>query len=135
MPAHQGVGSEFRDFVKDESSRGEHHKLYTYAEVAAKLRVSVQTLEVWVKRGRVPSPIYIGHTARFTFDALLAILHGTNKDHTHPVSDSPRAAQVRAAISKKRARAQAAARSAKRQATKEPSKTSTRSATRCPLPK
>lgn len=108
MGAHQGIGSEFRNFV-EQATVDKPHTMYTYAELAAALRVSVQTVEVWVKRGQIPSPVYIGHTARFTLETLTQILKGVGKPQTYPVADSPRAAAVKAALHQKKRRKKAAA--------------------------
>lgn len=76
--------------------------LYTYTEIAARLKVTVQTVEVWVKRGMIPSPLYFGTTARFTLDHLKQICAGVKPPQTYPASDSLRATQARAGKTKKR---------------------------------
>lgn len=63
---------------------------WTYKEVAAIKRVKVQTVQEWVKRGMVPSPVYTGFTARFTPEQVEVILLGTSKPGTFEVTPSPR---------------------------------------------
>jgi excisionase family DNA binding protein len=94
MAAHQGTPDGVRDLASAGTlePRGTH---YTYSEVAAAFKVSIQTVEQWVKRGRIPSPKYIGVTARFDLDALLAMVAGVKPPHTYPVSDSPKASAIR----------------------------------------
>lgn len=109
MPAHRAQVWNLDDRVTDATARP-IEPLYTYADVASSLRVSVQTVEVWVKQGRIPSPLYIGHTARFTLDAIKQIRMGVQKPQTYPVADSPRAANSRAGKTKvKEAKRKAAA--------------------------
>jgi len=64
---------------------------YTYRDVAALKKVSVQTVMEWVKRGKIASPIYTGATARFTHAHLVAILAGIAPAGTHQVAESLRA--------------------------------------------
>jgi hypothetical protein len=63
---------------------------WTYREVAAAKRVSVQTVQKWVGRGMIPSPTYAGATARFTPDQVRIILLGTQPPGTYPVANSVR---------------------------------------------
>lgn len=63
---------------------------YTYQEIANLKRVKVQTIMEWVKRGRIPSPIYTGFTARFSQEQLVEIMTGKSKPGTFPVTPSPR---------------------------------------------
>lgn len=64
---------------------------YTYRDVAALKKVSVQTVMEWVKRGKCPSPIYTGATARFTHAHVADILAGISPAGTHQVAESVRA--------------------------------------------
>lgn len=66
-------------------------KLYSYAVVSLACGVSRRTLERWVKRGCVPSPVYRWNTARFSGEAFRSILDGPSFPGTHPVAPSPRA--------------------------------------------
>jgi hypothetical protein len=70
---------------------GELPRLYTYADIAAMMRVGVQTVFEWVKRGKVPSPNYIGHTARFTAEHVTQIVNGVQPAGTFTAKRSPRA--------------------------------------------
>ena len=72
-------------------TRPEIPPMWTYREVAAMCRVSLQTLQEWVKRGRVPSPTYIGFSARFTQEQVADIMCGRKKAGSYPVAPSPRA--------------------------------------------
>ena len=63
---------------------------FTYRDVAKMCRVTVQTVYTWVKSGRIPSPNYIGYTARFTPEAVWSILHYNAPAGTYPVTQSPR---------------------------------------------
>ena len=63
---------------------------YTYAEVAALKRVSVQTVQEWVRRGKIPPPVYTGFTARFTTDAVAEIMTGIKPEGTYEPPPSPR---------------------------------------------
>jgi len=65
---------------------------WTYKEVAAIKRVTVQTVMEWVKRGCIPSPVYTGMTARFTAQQVAVILAGTSLPGTYDVTPSPRSA-------------------------------------------
>jgi excisionase family DNA binding protein len=82
--------------IIESSDRTPIQPLFTYADIAAALKVSVQTVEMWVKRGKIPSPIYIGVTARFTLAHLQEIYTGVKPAQSFPVSDSPRATQSKA---------------------------------------
>lgn len=102
MPAHNAATENVLPLI-DNSLRSPLPVLFTYADVASALKVSVQTVECWVKQGRIPSPRYIGVTARFTREHLDAIYTGVKKPHTYPVTDSPRAATARAAKTRAKA--------------------------------
>lgn len=74
----------------DEPFNTVEDRQWTYKEVAAVKRVKVQTVQEWVKRGMVPSPVYTGFTARFTPEQVAVILQGTSQPGTYPVTPSPR---------------------------------------------
>jgi excisionase family DNA binding protein len=65
-------------------------RTWTYAEVALTMRVQKQTVYEWVKRGMIPSPTYIGFTARFTDEQMSAIMSGVKAPGTFKVTPSPR---------------------------------------------
>lgn len=64
--------------------------MYTYADLAQRMRVGQQTIMEWVKRGRIPSPIYIGATARFTREQYLTIIRGPQAAGSFVPADSIR---------------------------------------------
>ena len=66
-------------------------QLWTYREVAALCRVTLQTVQEWVKRGRIPSPIYFGFTARFTADQVADIMCGAKPPGSYTPAPSARA--------------------------------------------
>jgi len=70
--------------------------LYTYADLAEQFRVGQQTIYEWVKRGRIPSPVYIGATARFTHEQFQLILKGPGPAGTFTPAES-----IRSAVGKK----------------------------------
>lgn len=108
MPAHRVDGEALSNVIESANQRP-LQPMFTYIELASALKVSVQTIELWVKRGKIPSPIYIGVSARFTLKHLEQIYAGVKPAHTYPVSDSPRAAQSRAGkTAKKQAKLRAA---------------------------
>jgi excisionase family DNA binding protein len=67
------------------------HDNFTYADVARLKLVSKQTVYEWVKRGMIPSPIYTGHTARFTRAQVETILTERAEPGTYTPAPSPRA--------------------------------------------
>lgn len=67
-------------------------ELYTYDDVAGAMRVSRQTVYEWVKTGKIVSPIYNGHSARFTADMLADIMAGVKPAGSFTPAESPRAA-------------------------------------------
>lgn len=63
---------------------------YTYEDVAEVMRVSKSAVYKWVKEGRVPSPTYMGKTARFNAEVFSEIIVGVSPPGTFTVGDSPR---------------------------------------------
>ena len=63
---------------------------WTYREIASIKRVSIQTVQKWVSKGMIPSPVYSGATARFTPEQVQTILLGTQPAGTFEVAHSPR---------------------------------------------
>jgi hypothetical protein len=76
-------------------------RLFTYADVASICRVSEQTLRRWVRYGKVPSPIYVGSTARFTSHHVGIIHSGAKPPLTFPPNFSPRSKVAGKAYRKK----------------------------------
>lgn len=74
-----------------EDTRPKLPQFWTYREVAAMCRVSLQTVQEWVRRGRIPSPNYYGSSARFTEDHVADIMCGRRPVGTYTVTPSPRA--------------------------------------------
>lgn len=83
-------------------------KSFTYRDIAELCRVTVQTVYTWVKSGRIPSPHYIGYTARFTPEAVWSILNYDAPAGTYPVTQSPRSLIGQLGPVAKRAKAQGA---------------------------
>lgn len=89
-------------------------RAFTYADVASRFRVSVVTVKRWVGAGMIPSPNYIGSTARWTPEQIDEMGQGPKAKGSYPRGASPRAG-----IAKKAAKAKAKAkRSTKRGAKK-----------------
>jgi len=72
------------------TAKAKFEPLYTYADLAAHFRVGHQTIYEWVKRGRIPSPVYVGATARFTHAQYLMILKGPGPAGTFVPAESIR---------------------------------------------
>jgi hypothetical protein len=86
-------------------------RMFTYSEFAAIMGVSSQTIMVWVKKGSIESPQYLGATARFTGEQInLVKVNGLAEPGTFTVTDSPRAivgrlgAAAKASLAKRRGR-------------------------------
>lgn len=68
----------------------------SYVTLAQILRVSVDTLQTWVRAGRIVQPVYFGTIARWGADQVARILaEGTQPVGTYTPADSPRARQLR----------------------------------------
>lgn len=65
-------------------------EFFTYTDVCDLFKVTRQTVMHWVKNGRMPSPRYIGATARFVRADILAVIDGPAARGTFEVRDSPR---------------------------------------------
>jgi len=64
---------------------------WTYEEVARMFNVTKQTVYEWVRAGSIPSPIYLGSTARFRASDIAAVLdRGLSIAGTFTVAPSPR---------------------------------------------
>jgi excisionase family DNA binding protein len=65
--------------------------LLSYEQLAKEIGVAVPTLYEWVRKGRIPSPIYLGSIPRFTRAVAQQLLErGTDPDGTHEVRSSKR---------------------------------------------
>lgn len=71
--------------------------LYTYADVCRLLRVTRNTVVVWVKCGRIPSPKYFGTLARWTHADIETMRAGPLRAGTFKPELSPRAEMMRTA--------------------------------------
>lgn len=77
----------------------------TKQQLAVALRRSVDTVEIWVREGRIPSPVYstTGWVYWPTATATRIVADGPAVPGTHPVAESPRRRQLLEAIERRKA--------------------------------
>lgn len=65
-------------------------KTWKLREVASICRVTVRTIQNWMRLGMIPSPVRIGYATRFTEVQVAVILQGASLPETYVPSIPPR---------------------------------------------
>lgn len=101
MSTGAGVIPEIAVAVAQPPAPSNPNQSYTYQDLADFKKVKKHTVYKWVREGSIPSPVYIGGSARFTADQVALILSSTIVPGTYKRVDSTKAKAARKVMAKR----------------------------------